>query len=56
MCQFYLSIKPEGKLFQIMGPEYDMLCLKISLYGLGVINECPDDDLSEGMFSLGTRS
>ena len=39
-----------------MGPEYDMLCLKISLYGLGVINEFPDEDLCVGMFSLGTHS
>ena len=57
MSVLSIDFKPEGKLFQIMGPEYVMLCLKISLYGLGVINECPDDDdLSVGMFSLGKRS
>ena len=56
MSVLSIDFKPEGKLFQIMGPEYVMLCLKISLYGLGVINECPDDDLSVGMFSSGTRS
>ena len=57
MSVLSIDFKPEGKLFQIMGPEYVMLCLKISLNGLGVINECPDDDdLSVGMFSLGKRS
>ena len=57
MSVLSIDFKPEGKLFQIMGPEYVMLCLKISLYGLGVINECPDDhDLRVGMFSLGKRS
>ena len=57
MSVLSIDFKPEGKLFQIMGPEYVMLCLKISLCGLGVINECPDDDdLSVGMFSLGKRS
>ena len=57
MSVLSIDFKPEGKLFQIMGPEYVMLCLKISLYGLGVINECPDDDdLSVGMFSLGKHS
>ena len=57
MSVLSIDFKPEGKLFQTMGPEYVMLCLKISLYGLGVINECPDDDdLSVGMFSLGKRS
>ena len=50
------TFDPEGMLFHIMGPEYVMLCLNISLFGLGVINECSDDDLSVGMFSLGTRS
>ena len=34
-----IDFKPEGKLFQIMAPEYVMLCLKISWFGLGVINE-----------------
>ena len=57
MSVLSIDFKPEGKLFQIMGPEYVMLCLKISLYGLGVINERPDDDdLSVGMISLGKRS
>ena len=56
MSVLSIDFKPEGKLFQIMGPGYVMLCLNISLYGLGVINECPDDDLSVGMFSLGTCS
>ena len=56
MSVLSIDFKPEGKLFQIIGPEYVMLCLKISLYGLGVINECPDVDLSVGMYSLGTRS
>ena len=41
---------PEGRLFQMMGPEYVKLCLNISLYGLGVISECTDDDLSVGTF------
>ena len=56
MSVLSIDLKPEGKPFQIMGPEYVMLCLKISLYSLGVINEYPDVDLSVGMFSLGTRS
>ena len=56
MSVLFINFKPKGKPFQNMGPEYVMLCLKISLYGLGVINKCPDDDLSVGMFSLGTRS
>ena len=45
------NFKPKGRLFHIMGPDYVMLCLKISLYGLGVINECSDDDPSVRMFS-----
>ena len=43
---------PDGRLFQMMGPEYVKLCLNISIYGLGVKNECVDDDLSVGTFSL----
>ena len=35
MSVLSIDFKPDGKLFQIMGPEYVMLCLKISLYGLG---------------------
>ena len=42
---------PDGRLFQMMGPAYVKLCLNISLYGLGVINECVDDDLSVGRLS-----
>ena len=45
------DFKPEGRLFQMMGPAYVKLCLKISLLGLGVINEYSDDDLSIGTFS-----
>ena len=56
MSVLSIDFNPEGTLFQIIGPEYVMIGLKISLYGLGVINECPADDLSVGMFSLGTRS
>ena len=55
---FVLSsdFKLDGRLFQMMGPEYAKLCLKISLWGLGVTNECPDNDLSVGKFSLGILS
>ena len=42
---------PDGRLFQMMGPEYVKLCLNVSLLGLGVIYECADDDLSVGTFS-----
>ena len=56
MLVLSIDFEPEGKLFQLMGTEYVMFCLKISLYGLGVIHECPDDGLSIDMFSLGTRS
>ena len=30
MSVLSIDFKPEGKLFQIMDPEYVMLCLKIS--------------------------
>ena len=45
MSVLSIDFKPEGKLFRIMGPEYVMLCYKVSLYGLEVINECSHDDL-----------
>ena len=51
MSELCSNFKPKGRLFHIMGPDYGMLCLNISLYDLGVINEC-SDDLSVGMFSL----
>ena len=43
-----MVLKHEGRLFQIMGPEYGLL--KISLHGLVVIYGISDDDLSVGMF------
>ena len=51
---FILStdLKVVGRLFQMMGPEYAILCLKISLLGRGGTNVSPEVDLNCGSFSL----
>ena len=41
-----------GRLFHMTEPEYDMLCLKISLFGFGGMKLFEMLDLKAGKFSL----
>ena len=46
------SFKLLGRLFRMTEPEYDMLCLKISLFGFGGMKLFEMLDLKAGTFSL----
>ena len=46
------AFKLVGRLFQMREPEYDMLCLKISIFGFGGMKLFELLDLKTGTFSL----